>query len=298
MLKKILSGVVIGVANIIPGVSGGTMMVAMGIYDKLISAITGLFKDFKKSVKFLFPIAVGMGLGIVVLSKVITMMFDVIPFQTNCLFIGLIIGSFPFIVKNVKGHSIRISHVIACLLFFGLVLGSALIGEGSGAEATLTGGVLPMIKLFFVGMIASATMIIPGVSGSMVLMILGYYDSIVSNISIFIENLVAFNVEGIVEGLFIFIPFGLGVVAGVFAVAKVVEIVFKKFPLVAYWAIIGLIVASPFAILISAGLEGINIVSIITGVLALAVGAFAGNKLGGEDTEKEEENSKKAVETV
>ena len=92
MLKKILSGVVIGVANVIPGVSGGTMMVAMGIYDKLISAITGLFKEFKKSFTFLLPIGIGMALGIVVLSKIIALMFDYLPFQTNCLFIGLIVG--------------------------------------------------------------------------------------------------------------------------------------------------------------------------------------------------------------
>lgn len=285
MLKQILSGVVIGVANIIPGVSGGTMMVAMGIYDKLISAITGLFRNFKKSFRFLLPIGIGMVLGIVVLSKVIAVMFDVIPFQTNCLFIGLIIGSFPFIIKNVKGHSIRISHVIACLLFFGLVLGSALMGDGSGSEAALTGGMIPMVKLFAVGIIASATMIIPGVSGSMVLMILGYYDAIISNISLFIENLVTLNVEGIIEGLLIFVPFGLGIVAGVFIIAKLVEIIFQKFPLVAYWAIIGLIVASPFAIFISAGVEGINVISVVTGIVALAIGAFAGNKLGGDNVE-------------
>lgn len=295
MLKQILSGVVIGVANIIPGVSGGTMMVAMGIYDKLISAITGLFKNFKKSVKFLFPIAVGMALGIVVLSKVIAIMFDVIPFQTNCLFIGLIIGSFPFIVKNVKGHSVKIQHIIACLLFFGLVLGSALIGEGSGEEATLVGGIVPMIKLFAVGVIASATMIIPGVSGSMVLMILGYYDAIISNISLFIENVLTWNVDGIIEGLMIFVPFGVGVVAGVFIVAKLVEIIFQKFPLVAYWAIIGLIVASPFAIFISAGFEGVNVISVITGVVALAIGAVAGNKLGGDNAEETDTEEAKAA---
>lgn len=288
MLKQILSGVVIGVANIIPGVSGGTMMVAMGIYDKLISAITGLFKNFKKSFQFLLPIAIGMALGIVVLSKVIAIMFDVIPFQTNCLFIGLIIGSFPFIVKNVKGHSIRIQHVIACVLFFVLVFGSALLGESSGSDATLTGGIVPMIKLFAVGIIASATMIIPGVSGSMVLMILGYYDVIVSNISLFVENLITWNVEGLIEGLLIFVPFGLGVVAGIFIIAKLVEIIFQKFPLVAYWAIIGLIVASPFAIFISAGVEGINVVSVITGIIALVIGAFAGNKLGGDNAEDKE----------
>ena len=295
MLKQILSGVVIGVANIIPGVSGGTMIVAMGIYDKLISAITGLFKNFKKSLKFLFPIAVGMALGIVVLSKVIAIMFDVIPFQTNCLFIGLIIGSFPFIVKNVKGHSVKIQHIIACLLFFGLVLGSALIGEGSGEEATLVGGIVPMIKLFAVGVIASATMIIPGVSGSMVLMILGYYDAIISNISLFIENVLTWNVDGIIEGLMIFVPFGVGVVAGVFIVAKLVEIIFQKFPLVAYWAIIGLIVASPFAIFISAGFEGVNVISVITGVVALAIGAVAGNKLGGENAEETDTEEAKAA---
>ena len=287
MLKQILSGVVIGVANIIPGVSGGTMMVAMGIYDKLISSITGLFKEFKKSVRFLLPVGIGMVLGIVVLSKLIAIMFDVIPFQTNCLFIGLIIGSFPFILKNVKGKSIKLQHIIAFLLFFGLVLGSAILGESSGTDAQLVGGIVPMVKLFGVGIISSATMIIPGVSGSMVLMLMGYYDVIISNISLFIENVLTMNVEGILMGLQIFIPFGLGIVFGVFAVAKVVEIIFQKFPLVAYWAIIGLILASPFAILIASRGEGFNIVSLITGLLAAAVGGFIGNKLGGDETEKE-----------
>ncbi len=287
MLKQILSGVVIGVANIIPGVSGGTMMVAMGIYDKLISSITGLFKEFKKSVRFLLPVGIGMVLGIVVLSKLIAIMFDVIPFQTNCLFIGLIIGSFPFILKNVKGKSIKLQHIIAFLLFFGLVLGSAIFGESSGTDAQLVGGIVPMVKLFGVGIISSATMIIPGVSGSMVLMLMGYYDVIISNISLFIENVLTMNVEGILMGLQIFIPFGLGIVFGVFAVAKVVEIIFQKFPLVAYWAIIGLILASPFAILIASRGEGFNIVSLITGLLAAVVGGFIGNKLGGDETEKE-----------
>lgn len=287
MLKQILSGVVIGVANIIPGVSGGTMMVAMGIYDKLISSITGLFKEFKKSMQFLIPVGIGMALGIVVLSKLIALMFDMVPFQTNCLFIGLIIGSFPFILKNVKGKSIKLQHIIAFLLFFGLVVGSAILGESSGKDAQLMGGIVPMVKLFGVGIISSATMIIPGVSGSMVLMLMGYYDVIISNISLFIENVLSLNVEGILMGLQIFIPFGLGVVFGVFAVAKVVEVIFQKFPLVAYWAIIGLIVASPFAILIASRGEGFNIISLLTGLLAAAVGAFVGNKLGGEEPNQE-----------
>lgn len=289
MLKKILSGIVIGVANIIPGVSGGTMMVAMGIYDKLISSITGLWKDFKKSFQFLLPIGIGMVLGIAVLSKIIAMMFEVIPFQTNCLFIGLIIGSFPYILKNVKGHSVKLQHIIACLLFLILVIGSALMGESGGEEATLIGGILPMIKLFAVGVVTSATMIIPGVSGSMVLMLLGYYDVIISNISLFIENVLTWNVPGILDGFLIFVPFGLGVVFGIFAVAKLVEIIFKKFPLVAYWAIIGLIVASPFAIFIVSKGEGFSVTSVITGLLAAAVGGFIGYRLGGDESSEKEQ---------
>ena len=93
-----------------------------------------------------------------------------------------------------------------------------------------------------------------------------------------------------------FIPFGLGVVVGIFAIAKIVEIIFQKFPLVAYWAIIGLIIASPFAILISAGFKGVKIVSILTGVVALAIGAFMGNKLGGDETPQED--AENVAETV
>ena len=293
MLKQILSGVVIGVANIIPGVSGGTMMVAMGIYDKLISSITGLFKEFKKSVQFLIPVGIGMLLGIAVLSKLIALMFDVVPFQTNCLFIGLIIGSFPFILKNVKGKSIKLQHIIAFILFFALVVGAAILGEGSGKDAQLVGGIVPMIKLFGVGIISSATMIIPGVSGSMVLMLMGYYDVIISNISLFIENVLSMNIEGILMGFQIFIPFGLGVVFGILAVAKVVEIIFQKFPLVAYWAIIGLIVASPFGIFIASKGEGFGVISVITGLLAAAVGALIGNKLGGDESDNEAEKKAK-----
>ena len=104
MLKQILQGMVVGIANIIPGVSGGTMMVAMGLYDHLIHAITHLKSEFKKSMKLLIPIFLGAGIAIVVLSRLFEYLLEVYPIPTNFAFCGLIAGSLPFIFKKVKGE--------------------------------------------------------------------------------------------------------------------------------------------------------------------------------------------------
>lgn len=280
MIKSILKGMVIGIANIIPGVSGGTMMVSMGIYDKLIHCITHLFSEFKKSVLFLLPIAIGMVIAIIASSLGLEYLFNNFPIQTNLLFIGLILGGLPAICKNVKGNSIKAGHMIAGLLFFALVVGMAVMGETEGNAANLSFNLINVIKLFGVGIIASATMVIPGVSGSMVLLLMGYYNPILSAINDFIRALAAFDMDGILQGFGILIPFGIGVVAGVFAIAKLVEIIFAKFPLYAYWAIIGLIVASPIAILAMGTFPAITALSVVTGILALVLGFVVALKLG------------------
>lgn len=280
MIKSILKGMVIGIANIIPGVSGGTMMVSMGIYDKLIHCITHLFSEFKKSIKFLIPIAIGMGIAIIASSFGLEYLFGHFPIQTNLLFIGLIVGGLPAIAKNVKGNSIKVGHIIACLLFFALVVVMAVMGETEGNAADMSFNLINVIKLFGVGIVAAATMVIPGVSGSMMLLLMGYYNPILNSINDFIRSLVAFDMDGILAGCGILIPFGVGVVVGIFAIAKLVEIVFEKFPLYAYWAIIGLIVASPIAIIAMGSFPAITVVSAITGVIALAVGFVVAMKLG------------------
>lgn len=282
MIKSVLKGIVIGIANIVPGVSGGTMMVSMGIYDKLIHCITHLFSEFKKSVKFLFPIAVGMLIAIVGSSFALKELFARIPIQTNLLFVGLILGGLPAIGKNVAGKKIKIGHIIAALAFFALVVGMAAMGETEGTSADLSFSIGNMLILFVVGVITSATMVIPGVSGSMVLMLMGFYEPVLLTITDFITALVHLDMNGILSGCGVLIPFGIGVVAGIFGIAKVVEIVFEKFPLYAYWAIIGLIVASPVAIVLMNldVFSKMTLLSGVTGVIALAAGFFAAMKLG------------------
>ena len=280
MIKNVLKGMVIGIANIIPGVSGGTMMVAMGIYDKLIHCITHLFSELKKNILFLAPIAVGMGIAVVLSSFTIEKMFESFPFQTSLLFVGLVVGGLPAMWKNVKGKEIKVGHIITCVLFLALVVGMALLGEKEGNAVDLAFNFGNVIKLFAVGVIAAATMVIPGVSGSMVLLLLGYYNPILSAINAFIRAAVSFDMPAIMTGVGILSPFGIGVVVGVFAIAKLIEIIFNKFPLYAYWGIIGLIAASPFAILAMGTFSTITVMSIITGVIALAVGFVIAMKLG------------------
>lgn len=280
-IANILRGMVIGISNVIPGVSGGTMMVSMGIYDKLILVLTHFVKRMKEAIVLLVPILIGMLLSIAIFAKIFSeILFPRFPLQTNLFFIGLILGGLPVIYKNVKGNTIRIAQIIAFVLFFVMVVGFAFVGEGGGASADISFSVGNVLKLFVVGIIAAATMVIPGVSGSMIMMILGYYNTIIDTINNFINALKDFNIPAMLDTFVVLVPFGIGVLVGIVAVAKLIEFMLKKYPLITYWAIIGLIAASPFAILIMMEVGTIGIVEILTGVVLLVAGFFISLKLG------------------
>ena len=281
-IRDILRGVVIGVANIIPGVSGGTMMVSMGIYDTLIGCINNLFKDFMGCVRILWPYVVGMGLGIVGLAKLLTFLLEGFPLQTNLAFIGLIFGSLPVILAKTKFLKKGVAGVVAFLAAFALVVGLQILGEGNGQDAALTLSIGQMIILFFMGVIASATMVIPGVSGSMMLMLLGYYNPIVGTISRMIDALLAMDIAAILSCCGVLVPFGLGVVIGIFAIAKMIEVLLKRYPGPTYCAILGLVAASPVAILMAMNFSGVTAMAWVVGIVTFAAGFAVAWKLGGE----------------
>lgn len=280
MIKEIIEGIIIGIANIIPGVSGGTMMVAMGIYDKLIESITHLVSNFKKSMRFLIPIFIGIAIAIVALSRLFEFLLEAYPIPTNLAFCGLILGSLPFITNKVKNKGFNMSMAIPCLIFFILVIAMAVVSETTGMKADLSMNVVNVFLLFIVGVIAAATMVIPGVSGSMMLMCLGYYEPILQTINLAIDSLVHFDLNSLFYCLGVFIPFGLGIVVGIFAIAKLVEWLFARFQVQTYWAIIGLIVASPIAILINTSWANFSIIQLLVGILTFALGWYAASKLG------------------
>ena len=293
----ILKGCVMGIANVIPGVSGGTMAVSMGIYDRLITALTHLFKEFKKSFITVLPIGIGMVIGILGLSRLIEWMFGIIPVQTNLFFIGLILGGLPMMIKEVKGKKVNAGCVVGFILFFLLVVGLALLDGIKGTDADSSFSVLTELKLFCVGVVAAATMVIPGVSGSMMLMLMGYYEPVISAINSTVDALRSMDMDGLMAGILVLAPLGIGVVVGIFVIAKIIEWLFKKFATVVYWCIIGLIAASPIAIIIMNHdiFAGLNAVVVITAVIALAVGCVIAYFLGG-DVKKDKEDGAPANE--
>lgn len=270
-LIDVLKGVVMGIANIIPGVSGGTMAVTMGIYDKMIGAINKIFKKFVESIKILIPIGIGMVLGIVLLSFIIEKMLADYPLQTNCVFIGLILGGFPIIVNRIKGKKVTPVCIVAFIVFFALIIVMQLIG-GEENVATIEMSVIEVIKLFAVGIVASATMIIPGVSGSMMLMILGYYAPILESINDFIRCLTKFDIAGMFDAAKILFPFGIGVLVGIVLIAKLVEYLFNHFEKETFYGILGLLAASPIAILMNTGIDNVGVVTVIASLVCLVAG--------------------------
>ena len=280
MFKNIIKGMMIGIANIMPGVSGGTLAVSMGIYDKLIHCITHILSEFKESMKFLLPIFAGAGIALVALTFVIEALFQYYPIPTNLLFIGLIVGGLPPVVTKVKSHKLSFGHILAGLLFFALVVGMAMMGDNGNRQVTLNLGIVPMIKLVLVGIIAAATMIIPGVSGSMVLLILGYYEPIIQQITAFCTAVITLDMAAILHGIAILLPFGIGVLIGILGIAKIIEIIFEKYPVYAYCAIIGLIAASPIAILVCSNFAGFSVSVLLISIVTFAAGFGIAIKIG------------------
>ncbi len=276
LINQLLRGVVIGVANIIPGVSGGTMMVSMGIYDTLIHCITHLFKEFKKSVKTLLPYAVGMLVGIVALASVINWGLENHPLPTNTLFIGLILGGLGPLLKKVDRKKINAAAVIAFIALFALIIWLGIQRKDSIQNAeSIDMNALQVLIMVFIGMIASATMIIPGVSGSLVLMLLGYYKPVVNALSTLKDGLFSMNFSLLGQPVLLLLPFLLGIVLGIFGVAKLIEWLTARYPTPTYCGVLGLVVASPISLLIQTDLSGVTVLTVIVSIVTLAAG-FAG----------------------
>jgi putative membrane protein len=188
-------------------------------------------------------------------------------------FIGLILGGIPIILKRISGKKLCGKNVTAFLVMFVFIIGLKMIG-GSGSEVSLDNiSFLLLVELFFVGVIAAATMVIPGVSGSMVLMLLGFYNPVLNTVTDCVSALAAFDIPVLVHNVELLIPFGIGVLIGIFAVAKLIEILIQKQESMTFSGIMGLVVASPVVVLMELDLSGgLTIMSIIAGIITFVCG--------------------------
>lgn len=264
-LKLFLKGIVVGVANVIPGVSGGTMAVVCNVYDKIIGLISFNVKKIISSWKFWLPLVIGMGVGVVAFSKLITVLLGNYPIPTTYFFEGLVAGSIPLILRKTKNSNAEKPSklplgILSFIIGLGLMILMMIFKDDSAKETAQVIseiGTVEIILTFVAGLAAAIAMIIPGISGSFLLLVLGMYGTIMASIS-------SLN-------LIILVPFALGAFAGLFLGAALVRLLMEKIPVYTYCVILGLVVGS--LILIFPGFASVPVM--IISVLTLALGFCA-----------------------
>ena len=285
MFKHIIlfiKGFIMGIANIIPGVSGGTLAIILGIYEDFIGALSHFFKNFKKNLIFILPVGLGMLASIATMSNVIDYSLHKFTLATVMFFVGLVLGGIPLLLNKVKGKkdSKVTSNIIAFVMTFSIVIFMAVSKFlfSTDFSVSFTGmGIIGFILIFLVGILAAGTMVIPGVSGSLVLMLIGYYEPVIKTI----KQLVHF--ENVGHNGLIILVFGLGIVVGIVGIARLFEYLFKKHETVTYYGVLGFIFASVIAIPVSTFTSisiTFKVLELIIGIVFLLIGTVIAYKLG------------------
>ncbi|WP_223700408.1 DUF368 domain-containing protein [Sutcliffiella deserti] len=262
--KNIFRGMLMGISDVVPGVSGGTIAFILGIYDRLIDAISGFFsKDWLTHLRFLLPLVLGVGTAILLFSKIITYFIENYYQPTQFLFLGLIIGILPLLVKESQlKTTFTKRHYASLVVAFILVASMAVLKESSMApieSLTLTSA----IGLFFAGWIASMTMLLPGVSGSLMLLILGVYYTA-------LNALHTLNIP-------IILVLVAGGAVGFIVSSKIIKFLMQAYPKITFAVIIGLVLGSTVVVFpgISTSIF-LNIMSIITFIAGIIIVQFIG----------------------
>ena len=283
ILRLFFIGIAVGMANVIPGVSGGTLAVVFNVYDQFVKAITFNVKSLWQNRRFVFPMLGGMALGVLIFSKLISLLYSNFPFQTNCFFTGLILGSIPLLWSlmitggNKEGGDEKrsagriVSHVICGLAGFALIMVFYYL-EKKFDKASVENMILPdwtvmlAIRIFIAGFIGAIAMIIPGISGSLLMLMMGVYTIIITAIP------ALFDPDTFTRALILLLPNGVGVLIGLLCGAKAISLLFDKLPHQTYSVIFGLICGS--VLVIFPGWSGfMSPVSCIASILCILGGA-------------------------
>lgn len=251
MIKNVVCGILVGIANIIPGVSGGTIIVILGLFDKLMESISNVFKlkiSFKERLEnlwFIMQVLIGAAIGLVAFAKVLNYLFVHFELQTIALFAGLILLSLPMLKKEeMDGKKINILFFILGMLTIGIInyLSPGEEGNIVTYEELILKSLTPafIISLILMGVIGGSTMIFPGVSGSMVLLVLGWYHMFKG----YVAAVTTFDIKILIPLIFIAIGVGLGIIFS----AKLTSFLLKKYKTNTMSFILGLIIMSAIVI--------------------------------------------------
>ncbi|MDE6557745.1 MAG: DUF368 domain-containing protein [Clostridia bacterium] len=240
---NLAKGAAIGVAMIIPGVSGGTLAVLFGVYDKIIDSVGNIFKDFKNSFLFLLPILLGAVLAFAAMYLPLQYALDYAPFPTIMLFAGLMLGSIFDLFKKSNKNGFKRTDTIGLVLSCVLVIGICFIPKIGDVDLTVNMPVWGYFLLLLIGMLASCALVVPGISGSMLLLIFGYFQPLFDTIS---GLRTSFG-----HSLLVLATFAVGLIIGFFTIAKLMQLLLNKFKRATFWAIVGFVIGSVPAVIIT-----------------------------------------------
>jgi len=273
MIKTFLAGVAIGIANIIPGLSGATVAISFGVYEKLIEAIATIKTTFIQNLSFLAILGFGIIVGIITFAKGIVFSFEKYELWLVCFFIGLILGGIPAIYQKTN-KQFSATNIIPLLIAFGLVLLIGLVDVNNTVNSNDL-GLINYLMIVLVGFLGASAMIVPGISGAFIFLVLGYYHVIIEAIA----NLTDSNL--FLESLIILGFLAIGIILGLFSFAKLIKYFLKQYSNQTYFAIFGVIFAS--IIILFKPLIDIEIVfyQAVIALLLIDLGFFITYLLGG-----------------
>lgn len=226
-------GILIGAGCILPGISSGVLCVIFGIYEKLLDSILNFFSDIRKNFKFLFPIALGGITGVIIFSKILQYLLYKFPMQTKSAFIGLILGGIVLLFKELnKKEKFRIKNLFYLLVSLLIGIAMVYIENKSGIESIEN---VSYIYLLISGFLMSIGIVIPGVSNTIILMLLGVYSLYLSSVSTLY--------------LPVLIPMAIGIIIGSIIFMKIIKYLLDKFYVQTMFSIIGFTLGSIFVLL-------------------------------------------------
>lgn len=262
--RNIYKGAMMGISDLIPGVSGGTIALVLGIYQDLLSSINGIFtREWKRSIAFLIPIGIGIGISLLMVSRLIEWLLLEFPQPTFFFFLGLIIGIIPTLLKDIQyKQTFGPFHYVLLIIAAILVAATIFVKEDQVAAVMTNLTMTEYALLFFAGWLASSAMILPGISGSFMLLLLGVYPTVINAIT-------TFNIS-------VIITVGSGIAIGLVLTSKFVAFLLRKYKVGTYAVMIGFILGS--IVVIYPGIAS-DVVLFMISLLSFVVGLVIASML-------------------
>ncbi len=252
---NIIKGIFIGAGAIVPGVSSGVLCVIFGIYEKLLDAVLNFFKDIKQNIKFLLPIALGVGIGVLLFSNMLNYLLYEFPIQTKSIFIGLIIGTIPSLIREVnEKETFKPQNVIYLLIALAIGIITVVLENRMHIITNLDN--MSIMYLVMCGAIMSVGIVVPGVSSTIILMLLGVY-------SVYLQSVANLYLP-------VLIPLGIGLILGSIIVMKLTKKLLEKYYAQTFYSIIGFTIGSIFVLLP----QGMTLLETILCVLCIILGVY------------------------